>query len=184
MFVSKTDLAYKICLFGNKQVGKSSLVNRFVDGRFEFDLKPTIGAAIFVKTIKFYNKVIKLQIWDFGGEERFHFLLKSYAYGSFGGIFMFDLTNAHSLNEIYDWISIFRGSLDYNFKEAPILLVGGKSDLEHQRIFSSDEINNDSYLTSLKLFHYIECSSKTGENVNLVFETIISKIIETFNVKE
>jgi len=182
MVLSKTDLAYKICLFGNKQVGKSSLVNRFVDGRFEFDLKPTIGAAIFVKTIELYNKVIKLQIWDFGGEERFHFLLKSYAYGSFGGIFMFDLTNAYSLNEIYEWISIFRGSLDHNFKEAPILLVGGKSDLGNQRIFDSDEIK--SYLTSLNLFDYIECSSKTGEHVTFVFETIVSKIIETFTDKK
>lgn len=178
MFQSKIDLAYKLCIFGNRQVGKSSLVNRFVDGRFEFDLKPTIGAAIFVKNIELYNKLIKLQIWDFGGEERFHFLLKSYAYGSFGGIFMFDLTNAHSLNEIYDWISIFRGSLESNFKEAPILLVGGKSDLENQRIFTSDDIK--SYLNSLKLFNYIECSSKTGENVNFIFETLVSKIIETF----
>ena len=178
MFQSKIDLAYKLCIFGNRQVGKSSLVNRFVDGRFEFDLKPTIGAAIFVKNIELCNKLIKLQIWDFGGEERFHFLLKSYAYGSFGGIFMFDLTNAHSLNEIYDWISIFRGSLESNFKEAPILLVGGKSDLKNQRIFTRDDIK--SYLNSLKLFNYIECSSKTGENVNFIFETLVSKIIETF----
>ncbi|MFX0018513.1 MAG: Rab family GTPase [Promethearchaeota archaeon] len=182
MFRSKTDLAYKICLFGNKQVGKSSLVNRFVANRFEFDLKPTIGAAIFVKTFELHDKVIKLQIWDFGGEERFHFLLKSYAYGSFGGIFMFDITNAYSLNEIYEWISIFRDSLDYNFKEAPILLVGGKLDLEKHRIFASDDIK--SYLISLKLFDYIECSSKTGENVNFVFETIVSKIIETFTFEK
>ena len=137
MFISKTDLAYKICLFGDKQVGKSSLVNRFMTDRFDFDLKPTLGAAIFVKTLELYGKLIKLQIWDFGGEERFYFLLKSYVLGSFGGIFMFDITNAHSLNEIYNWISIFRDSLDYNFKEAPILLVGGKLDLENQRIFVS-----------------------------------------------
>ena len=182
MFKSSIDLAYKICLFGDKQVGKSSLVNRFVADRFDFDLKSTLGAAILVKTIELYNKVIKLQIWDFGGEERFHFLLKSYAYGSFGGIFMFDLTNAHSLNEIYDWVSIFRGSLHNNFKEAPILLVGGKSDLGNQRIFVSDDIK--SYLSSLNLFDYIECSSKTGEKVNFVFETIVSKIIETFADKK
>ena len=182
MSIPKTDLAYKICLFGDKQVGKTSLVNRFVADRFDFDLKPTLGAAIYVKTLELNKKVIKLQIWDFGGEDRFRFLLKSYAYGSFGGIFMFDITNVHSLNKINEWLSIFRESLYYKFKEAPILLVGGKSDLEHRRIFSSDDIK--SYLTSLKLFNYIECSSKTGENINFVFETIVSKIIETFADKE
>jgi len=182
MFISKTDLAYKICLFGDKQVGKTSLVNRFVTDRFDFDLKPTLGAAIYVKNLELNNKAIKLQIWDFGGEDKFRFLLKSYVYGSFGGIFMFDVTNAHSLNNIYDWLSVFRDSLDYNFKEAPILLVGGKADLKNQRFFFSDDMK--SYLASLKLFDYIECSSRTGDNVKFVFETIVSKIMETFDVKE
>ncbi len=182
MLALKTDLAYKICLFGDKQVGKTSLVNRFITDRFNFDLKPTLGAAIYVKTLELNNKSIKLQIWDFGGEEKFHFLLKSYAFGSFGGIFMFDVTNAHSLNNIYDWLSIFRDSLDYNFKNAPILLVGGKSDLKNQQIFSSDDIKD--FLPSLKLFDYIECSSKTGENVDLVFGTIVSKIMKTFNAEK
>jgi len=178
MYISKTDLAYKICLFGDKEVGKTSLVNRFVANRFNFDTKATLGAAIYVKNIVLNRKAIKLQIWDFGGEEKFHFLLKSNAYGSLGGIFMFDITNAHSLNKIYEWLSVFRDSLHYKFKEAPILLVGGKSDLENQRIFFGDDIK--SYLTSLKLFDYIECSSKTGENVNSIFETLVSKIVETY----
>ncbi len=182
MLLLKTNLAYKICLFGDKQVGKSSLVNRFVTNRFDFDLKPTLGAAIYVKNLELSNKAIKLQIWDFGGEEKFRFLLKSYAHGSFGGIFMFDVTNAHSLNKIYDWLSVFRDSLDKTFKDAPILLVGGKSDLKNQRIFFNDDIKD--FLPSLKLFDYIECSSKTGENVNIVFETIVSKIMETYNAEE
>ncbi|MFX1499837.1 MAG: hypothetical protein ACFFDH_02600, partial [Promethearchaeota archaeon] len=97
----------------------------------------------------------------------------SYAKGSSGGIFMFDLTNYESLTNIVNWLPEIRkimGSL-------PILMVGSKLDLKQQRICKKEEAID--LLYSHKLYAYLECSSKTGENVETVFKIMLKEILNS-----
>jgi len=172
------EIAYKICVFGDARVGKTSLVKRFTTHRFDQNTKSTLGAAIHVKYFNTENKIIQIQIWDFGGEDQFRFLLPSYAMGAFGGIFMFDITRPSTLSHYDDWVSVFKSGLPENRKDVPILIVGGKSDLENNRACQEEEIND---LRKTKFFFdYIECSSKIDENVNKVFKTLIGEIMNRF----
>jgi small GTP-binding protein len=110
-------------------------------------------------------------IWDFGGEERFRFIFPHYISGAKGGILMYDITELSSFSHLSDWLNVVNGSK----KKFPILLVGSKSDLENNREISVDEAKEVSRLFGLN--SYIECSSKTGENVNKSFELLTKLMI-------
>ncbi len=141
---------------------------------FEVDTKMTIGLDIAIKDIHMEGKKILLQIWDFAGEERFRFILPGYAAGASAGIFMYDITKFNSLNNIDEWLDVFyQGSVD-NGKIPPILIIGGKLDLEQKRAVYFEDVRKIS--NSRNLYGPIECSSKTGEKVEQIF-TFIARII-------
>ncbi len=169
------ELAYKICIFGETCVGKTTLARRYLKGYFEENILITMGAEIFVKFIEIEDTKIVLQIWDFGGETIFNFLLPLYSRGASGGIFMFDLSRSETLERIGEWIECFKRDLPTEKQEVPILLVGGKSDLKDQTSISQEEANRTAQ--RYNLLEYIECSSKTGENVEKIFDTLVRRIL-------
>jgi small GTP-binding protein len=166
------ELTYKICIFGDKGVGKTTLVNRFITNKFHENIQATLGASIHVKYLNLENGKILLQVWDFGGHRRFKFLISSYAQGSSGGIFMFDLTNYESLIALNEWLPEFGNTV----RNIPLIMVGSKLDLEQQRACKQDEALD--IMKAYKFHQYIECSSKTGENVELVFRVLLLKILQ------
>lgn len=169
-------LAVKLAIFGSGGVGKTTLIRRFVTKIFEEDIKMTIGADFSVKNIILENNTITLRIWDFAGEERFRVLLPAFAKGAHGGIFMFDLTRYSSIKEIEDWLSIFEYFVSNKTVKIPIIMVGGKSDLEEKRSVKAEEALELCNKYGLK--GYFECSSKTGEKIEEIFKFIAQKMIE------
>ena len=161
------DAMFKICLFGDGGVGKTTLINRYLTGVFEGGSEITIGVDFHIKKIVIEEKRISLQIWDFAGEERFRFLLPSYVLGASGGIFVYDITRFTSLRNFQDWLDIFKQGYKGPSGQIPIIMVGSKLDLEYKRAVSRTE----AYELAKKnnLFGYIECSSKDGQNVQEVF---------------
>ena len=176
----KMDLAFKMCIFGDSSVGKSTLINRYVTAKFDNDLKSTLGAAILMKFIETETMRITLQIWDFAGEDRFNFLLPSYAHGSSAAIFMCDISNRASITNIDKWLLTFNEGLNNQDPKFPLIVVGGKLDLEEKRSMSKKDIED--ILTVREEFDYIECSSKTGENLDLLFQTIVDKMLIYGNI--
>jgi small GTP-binding protein len=170
------DLTFKLCVFGDGGVGKTTLSRRYLTSDFDATTKITLGMEIHVKYIQLEGFKIALQIWDFGGEARFRYLLSGYSRGSFGGIFMYDITRMNTTVSVEDWLSIFRKSLGQEAAETPVLLVGGKSDLEDQRAVSKEEANR--IKNTLNFLEIIECSSKTGENVDSIFEIMVKEILK------
>jgi len=178
--MEKLNLAFKMCIFGDSHVGKSTLINRYVTAKFDHDLKSTLGASILMKFIETETSRITLQIWDFAGEARFSSLLPSYAQGSSASIFMCDLSNRDSITNIDKWLLSFNEGLNNQDPKFPLIVVGGKLDLKEEQSFSKNDI--EAILTVRKEFDYLECSSKTGENVDLLFQTIIDKMLIYANI--
>lgn len=162
---------FKIVIFGDAQTGKTTLTHRYLTNFFKEDITMTLGVDFHLKAIKIDGENVKLQIWDFAGEERFRFLLPSYIKGANGGVFMFDITNYGSLAHVDDWFEIVEKEVKNKF---PIVFVGGKTDLLHLKEVSTKKAMDIAYTKGAEGF--IECSSKTGENVNKIFD-LLTKII-------
>ncbi len=166
------ELAYKVCVFGDSAVGKTSLVDRYLTNEFHENIQATLGATIHIKFIEVVNGKITLQIWDFGGHKNFMFLIPSYARGSSGAVFMFDLTKHKSLENLNDWLLEFSKVT----RIIPLILVGNKLDLEQERICTKEEALNT--MKSHNFVNYIECSAKTGDNIQMVFESLTLEILK------
>ena len=170
------DALFKVCIFGDGGVGKTSLVNRFLTGFFKPGTIMTIGVDFLMKDIEIQGKRVALQIWDFAGEKRFQFILPGYVKGTSAGIFMFDITRMSSLTSLHEWLEVFKKGTDEQGANVPIMIVGGKIDLSDRRsVFSIDA---KEMAQSYNLLEYIECSSKTGENIELIFTKLAQFLLK------
>lgn len=164
------DATYKVVICGDAGTGKTTLTHRFLTNLFKSDSTMTIGVDFEVKSLEVEDKRVKLQIWDFGGEERFRFLLPTYVRGANGALFMYDVTNYSSLAHIDDWLLVIKKEIKVEQDQFPIIVVGGKADLIDDREVTGDEGINIAKSRGVEGF--IECSSKTGENVEETFEAL------------
>lgn len=162
----------KILTAGEGGVGKTTLLTRYVEGKFSAETKMTIGVEFFLKETEIDDKHCTLQLWDFGGQERFRFLLESYVLGAKGAMLMFDLTRISSLENLEQWLNIVRKG----DPSLPVLFLGTKLDLVDE--IQVDDDYAQSFLSEYNLIDYLKISSKTGENIGQAFEKLTRKILE------
>ena len=164
--------AFKVMLFGDGAVGKTTLAHRYVTGTFLADTHITIGVEIHVKNLVVDDNDIALQIWDLGGEDRFRFILPTYCVGANGGIFMFDVTSRRTLLSLTEWMKVIREST----KDFPIVAAGTKVDLEDLRQVWPEDAS--AAFNPYGITDILEISSKTGQNVEELFEKLSRVILE------
>ncbi len=172
--MTEYDYTFNLMMLGDASVGKTSLTLRYISGYFMEDLKLTIGVDFYSKTTLFNEKKVKLQMWDFGGEERFRFLLSQYCKGANGAFFLYDITNVRSIEHLPEWTQIVRE----NAGDIPIMLIGSKKDLDEFRTIPRE----DGILAAKKynLTNFIELSSKTGDNVERAFKVMTETLFEHY----
>ena len=160
----------KICLLGEANVGKTSLVYRFIENKFRESYKSTLGVNLLKKDLSFkeYGEVTA-QIWDLGGQESFRSLRRLYLEGANGALLIYDCTQTKTFEKLHDWIQDFRNARG----DAPVLLIGNKIDLENIKV-DQDEANEFA-----KNYHvnFLPTSAKTGSNVEEAFTEIAKTIL-------
>lgn len=179
---------YKLVLLGESAVGKSSLVLRFVKGRFHESQESTIGAAFLTQSIAFEDHVVKYEIWDTAGQERYHSLAPMYYRNAQAAVIVYDIGDVRSFERAVDWIRELRNSQASN---CVIALVGNKLDLDSQSMDSSQSAVSGAsggnrqrkvakqagQEVALKYgLLFWETSAKTGENVDDLFRGIAMKL--------
>jgi len=174
--IKKQESIFKVFIFGDGGVGKTTLIERFLTGVFNITLRMTIGVDFRIKKLTVENKNVTLQIWDFAGEDRFRVMLPLYVKGSKGGIFMFDITRYSSLKNIASWMETVK-SIE---NDIPILMIGGKLDLNDQRSISAEDAME--IAKQYDFYGYGECSSKTGQFVEDIFSLMTRSIMEKQNM--
>ncbi|MBY9010178.1 MAG: GTP-binding protein [Candidatus Lokiarchaeota archaeon] len=164
-------ILFKILTVGDGSVGKTTLLERYVEGLFKGDQKMTIGVNFYLKRIQIEDFDIALQLWDFGGQERFRFLLKKYVKVAAGALLLYDLTNPVTIERANEWIELVR----MHNSNLPVILVGTKYDLVDPENINDDESNIA--LANFDLIANIKTSSKTGKNVEDVFNLLINNLL-------
>jgi len=168
---AKSSYIIKICLLGEANVGKTSLVYQFIEKKFRGNYKSTLGVNLLKKdmNIKEYGDV-SAQIWDLGGQESFRSLRKLYLEGANGALIIYDCTAKSSYEKLEDWILDFKDARG----DEPLLLIGNKTDLSDSiKVQESEGIE----LAKRYNMDFVPTSAKTGENVETAFMEIIKKIL-------
>jgi len=169
----------KVLIIGPGAVGKTSLLHKFVENKFSFRYKLTIGADFLSKIIRKNDETIKLQIWDIGGQDRYKFLRSSFFDGANGALIVFDLSRWHTFEDLENWLSDLR---EYAGEDTPFALIGNKVDL----IDKKDEIyerESAEVFAKKEQTIYIETSAKTGENVEIAFLNLTERMLKNINSK-
>lgn len=165
------DYVYKIIILGDSGVGKSNIVNQFVNGTFKDQNQTTIGIDFQIKQFNIDNDNIRIQIWDTAGQERFRCITRSYYQSVAGIILVFDLTRRSTFINITNWLSEIKKNID-NMAGIETILIGNKSDLENREVSEYD-------ITRLQEEYdlpYIETSAKTYNNIDEMFRELVSRV--------
>ncbi|MHA1718638.1 MAG: Rab family GTPase [Promethearchaeota archaeon] len=157
---------FKIPLFGSQNVGKTSLILRFIKHTFSLDLKQTIGTNFLIKDVDIDGNDVRLMLWDIGGQAQFSTMRNIYFKGSQGAIGIYDITTHESLLRLPGWISTLRKAAG----NIPLIIVGNKLDLagEQRRVVFEDA---EDLATRIEAIH-MEASARDGTNVERMFEEI------------
>ncbi|NHJ01570.1 MAG: GTP-binding protein [Candidatus Heimdallarchaeota archaeon] len=168
----RADFKYKVILVGDVRVGKTTLVNRFVNKTFNAEYLATIGVQIYTKWIKQDQKTILLQIWDIAGQTAFRQFRKRFFADSRGAFLVFDLTVPESLTNLHiSWLK----DIEEITGTIPCVLIGNKLDLVDARKIRDNEI--EAFLSHhSNIGTNLITSALTGFNVEVAFQELVSLI--------
>ena len=161
---------YKIIFLGDQGTGKSCILNRFVEDKFDDNYQATIGLDFQSKNVKIDNQDVHLLLYDTAGQEKFRSLIPMYTRDANIIILV-----KESFNHIPDWIN---GLTNVNFDNVIFALVGNKIDLDDKR-----EVNKDEgiKLAQEKKCIFEEVSAKTAENFSeLFYKQLFDEIVNKF----
>lgn len=163
---------YKIAIIGDSGTGKSSIMERYVNNKFDNNVVSTIGVEFMTKEMKVNGRSTKLQIWDTAGQERFRAIARSIYHGSKAIIIVYDITNPITFDSLEKWISDSKIHLHPN---TPYFLVGNKADLGHLRAVETETAK--SFADKFGM-NFLETSAAINQNISGIFEMIAKKIID------
>ena len=171
--MKKENYTFKVVFVGDAAVGKTQIINKFVNDKFDASYKLTVGVEFAPKVVDFENKKIKLQLWDTAGQESYKSIIKNYYKDSHLIAFVYDINTRDSFNSILKyWVE----DVKKQNKDAKFLLVGNKCDLkEDKRQVTKEEAKKYAEDNNMK---FIEVSAKTGEGINDMFNYIISELLK------
>ena len=146
------------------------MILKYIDNNFPETHIATIGVEYKSKTIYTDKYKIILNIWDTSGQERFKSITKSFFINANGALFVYDITNFKSFENVKNWIkdSEMYGKFDS-------ILCGNKVDLDSQREIKFDTLKEFGIKQKIPV---IETSAKTGDNIDKAFKMIVDQILK------
>jgi len=161
-----------VILIGDSGVGKSNLISRFTKNEFAESHQATIGVDFSNRNVHISNKIIKAQIWDTAGQDRFKSISQAFYRGSRAALVVFDLTCEKSFESLTTWMSEIERYAD---KDIVLMLVGNKCDLMRSRVVDYGRAVEFARMYNMD---YIETSALDTTNVEEVFVKIIQDVYD------
>lgn len=164
--------SFKVVLLGEGCVGKTSVVLRYVENKFNDKHLTTLQASFLNKKLNISGKRVNLAIWDTAGQERFHALGPIYYRDSNGAILVYDITDEDSFQKVKNWVKELRKMLG---SDICLCIVGNKIDLEKERHVSVDEAESYAVSVGAKHFHI---SAKLNKGIEEMFLDLSKNMLE------
>eukprot|EP01017_Pseudomicrothorax_dubius_P031716 TRINITY_DN4073_c0_g2_i2.p1 TRINITY_DN4073_c0_g2~~TRINITY_DN4073_c0_g2_i2.p1 ORF type:complete len:199 (-),score=32.42 TRINITY_DN4073_c0_g2_i2:126-722(-) len=163
---------YKVVLLGDSGVGKSSIVLRFVANEFQISNEPTLGSAFTSKLYDHKGSMMRYQIWDTAGQEKYHALATMYFRDADVAIVAYDITNSYSFEVLRKWLDEIKEKAPDNIILA---IVGNKNDLSNQEQITTKEAAD---LANSHKAIFIKTSAKESKGIDELFTSISERIEE------
>ncbi|KAL3097042.1 hypothetical protein niasHS_002758 [Heterodera schachtii] len=161
----------KVIILGDSGVGKTSLMNQYVNKRFSNQYKATIGADFLTKDVMIDDRLVTMQIWDTAGQERFQSLGVAFYRGADCCVLVYDVTHAPSFKSLESWRDEFLVQASPRDPEHfPFVLLGNKIDNDAARAVNAKRAQ--SWCQSKNGMPYFEVSARDGVNVEEAFQAI------------
>ncbi|KAK4753959.1 hypothetical protein SAY87_002063 [Trapa incisa] len=158
---SRRRMLLKVIILGDSGVGKTSLMNQYVNRKFSNQYKATIGADFLTKEVQFEDRLFTLQIWDTAGQERFQSLGVAFYRGADCCVLVYDVNASPSDPE--------------NF---PFVVLGNKIDIDGGNGRVVSEKKAKAWCASKGNIPYFETSAKEGFNVEAAFQCIAKNALK------
>lgn len=153
----------KVVIAGDGSVGKTSLIRRYTEGKFDISRTATIGVDFHTHTVDLPDRQIQLSIWDMAGQERFKIVRPGLYRGSQATALVYDVTVPASLEHLHSW----REEILAAVPDQKFIVVGNKIDLER----TQEPGPARRFAEAIKA-PYLETSALTGEGVTEMFMSL------------
>lgn len=165
--------SYKIVMIGDFGVGKTSLVNRFVDNSFSEEYLSTIGVSMSKKLLTTNDGTKStMMLWDIEGKTEYKPIYKQYLLGAKAFLIVADLTRADTIESIIQHLK----NCDDIVKNAPVCIALNKNDLITRETVSIKSIKD----LSPNIVNVYKTSAKNGDTVNEIFNQLNQTIVQSF----
>ena len=161
--IQKECYKLKIIIVGDSSVGKTNIINRYVNGEFSRDYMITIGMDFLTCNLELDNKIFKLNLWDTAGSEQFRSVTKGYYSNSCCALIVYDITNEKTFQNVKQWMD---DCYAFANKNIHLVLVGNKIDLQQDRKINKETAEEFAGQYGMDFY---EVSALSGENIENIF---------------
>ena len=164
----------KVIIVGDSGVGKTSLMNKYINDKFSKHYQATIGADFLTKEVPVDDKLVSIQIWDTAGQERFQSLGKAFYRGADACVLMYDITDSKSFESLGVWYDefIMNASISStNASNFPFVVMGNKCDLTQKRQVQRAQAQTWCKNKNQSIL-FFETSAKDGINIDQAFLSV------------
>jgi len=168
---SRKKVLLKVIILGDSGVGKTSLMNQYVNKKFNNQYKATIGADFLTKEVMIDDRLVTMQIWDTAGQERFQSLGVAFYRGADCCVLVYDVTSPNTFKNLESWRDEFLIQASPRDPENfPFVVIGNKVDLADSRTVTTKKAMQ--WCQEKNNVPYFETSAKEAVNVEQAFQTI------------
>ncbi len=173
------DEKIKIMIIGETRTGKTSLISKYCKNEFNGGAYlSTVGIDFQIKDLVLNNRLIRIQIRDTAGQERYRNIAKNYFQSSDGFVIVYDIANLESFQTLDYWVEEIKSNSQELSK---MILVGNKCDIIQERQVKKEEGKEYAKKKNMKFY---EVSAKDGTNVNKAFDTLLKDILNSYSPSE
>ncbi|XP_011001607.1 PREDICTED: ras-related protein Rab7 [Populus euphratica] len=176
---SRRRMLLKVIILGDSGVGKTSLMNQYVNRKFSNQYKATIGADFLTKEVQFEDRMFTLQIWDTAGQERFQSLGVAFYRGADCCVLVYDVNVMKSFDNLNNWREEFLIQASPSDPENfPFVVLGNKIDVDGGNSRVVSEKKAKAWCAAKGNIPYFETSAKEGFNVDAAFQCIAKNALK------
>ena len=173
------DQKCQLLIVGDSTVGKTSILLRFAQDKFNPNYLATVGIGFFTKDVIIEKKKIHVKMWDTAGQERYKSLTAGFFRNGQGILIVYDVKNEHSFENLKYWIESIQNNATH-IKNIPKIIIGNKIDIKDREI-SKEKAEEFANNYNCK---YFEVSAKTGEGIDVALKYLIKKVLEYIDKEE